>query len=93
MTEVRRLHQQHQVTCNATQKHLTPANATCLNMISISSALSDSAPWFRTLAATLSLSPVSVDDADAGAGAAALVIVRSAGIRHGSGTGILVGGV
>ena len=48
---------------------------------------------FRTLAATLSSSPVSVDDADAGAGAAALVIVRSAGIRHGSGTGILVGGV
>ena len=44
--EIRRLHQKHQVTCNATQKHLTPANATCLNMISISSALSDSTPCF-----------------------------------------------
>ena len=54
VTEVRRLHQQHQVTCNATQNHLAPPNATWLNMTLISFALSDFTPCFRTLAAIFS---------------------------------------
>ena len=70
VTEVRRLHQQYQVTFNATQKHLAPINATWLNMTLVSPALSDSTPCSRTLAAILSLAPVSVDDAGAGGASA-----------------------